>query len=189
MCYDYLKLESILPKKIQSTRSRPNASGVDKDFCDRTGKGYDGVYKEIVYASNGKRKKCIDIGIKAQSITFGQVKQLFKKNAQYQEAKANTLYPEVYKELKNMINTLYPDFKYDSITLNHNLKCIEHIDKYNTSPSIIVGFGKYWGGELVIEGTPFDIRYKPYCFNGSFLKHYTNEFMGDRWSAIFFCKQ
>ncbi len=187
MCYDYLKLESVLPKKIKSSRGRPNVSGIDKEFCDKTGKTYDGHYKDKLY--KGKPMRTKDIGFKIESITFGQVKRLFLKDAKWEDAIANKMYPAVYQELKNLINCINPNFKYDSITLNHNLKCEEHTDRFNTSPSIIVGFGKYWGGELNIENVPYNIRYRPYCFNGSFLKHSTNEFMGDRWSAIFFCKQ
>lgn len=187
MCYDYLRIENVLPKKIVRSRNRPNVSGIDKDYCDRTNKSYIGVHK--TKTKNGKPIRVKDIGFMAESITFGQIKRMFVKNAQFEEAKANKMYPEVYKELKNMIHSINPNFKYNCITLNHNLKCIEHLDKYNCGASIIVGFGKYWGGELVVEKCPINIRYKPHSFNGSKLKHYTNEFMGDRWSAIFFYKQ
>ncbi len=187
MCYDYYLLEKVLPKKIIRSRCRPNVSGVDKEYCDRTDKTYNGTHK--FKTKNGKPIRVKDIGYQAESITFGLVKRLFVKNAEFEEAKANQLYPELYKELKNMINNLRPDFKYNCITLNHNLKCIEHLDKYNCGASIIIGFGKYWGGELVVEKCPIDIRYKPHSFNGSQLKHYTNDFLGDRWTAIFFYKE
>jgi len=169
MCYDYLRIESVLPKKIVRSRNRPNVSGIDKDYCDRTNKSYIGVHK--TKTKNGKPIRVKDIGFMAESITFGQIKRMFVKNAQFEEAKANRMYPEVYKELKNMINSINPNFK------------------YNCGASIIVGFGKYWGGELVVESCPINIRYRPHSFNGSKLKHYTNEYMGDRWSAIFFFKE
>ncbi|KAJ8600017.1 hypothetical protein CTAYLR_001861 [Chrysophaeum taylorii] len=54
------------------------------------------------------------------------------------------------------------------------------------SLSLVVGLGDYEGGELVIEGTPFDIRYKPLAFDGWRQRHWTLPFEGERFSLVFF---
>ena len=76
--------------------------------------------------------------------------------------------------------------KYTSITLNKNFKCLPHKDKGNKKESLIVGLGDYIGGELFIEGIPFDIKYNPLLFNGVDLEHWVNDFEGDRWTIVYY---
>ena len=54
------------------------------------------------------------------------------------------------------------------------------------STSLIVGLGDYDGGELVVEGEPFDIRYAPLTFDGWRQRHWTLPFAGERFSLVWF---
>jgi len=49
-----------------------------------------------------------------------------------------------------------------------------------------VGFGNYPGGNLNVDGESIDIKYKPYTFNGKEKVHFTEDFIGSRWTAVFF---
>jgi tRNA U38,U39,U40 pseudouridine synthase TruA len=73
--------------------------------------------------------------------------------------------------------------------VNCNAQFTPHVDSgrgAGQSLSMIVGFGDYAGGELFVEGPPFDIRYKPIEFDGWKLRHWTNRFCGERFSLVWF---
>jgi hypothetical protein len=197
MCYDYSIIYKKSPKKLPRSRSRPNVSGIDYASCEAKGLLPTGIYKEGVRGirsgklkvdKDGNPQRNNDRGFLIESITFGYTTKMFSKNRPTIESRANRVYPVFYKELKNMINNIDPKFKYDSICVNHNLECKEHIDKFNKASSIIVAWGDYEGGELLVEGVPFNIKESPLRFNGGICRHKTMPFKGDRWSAIFFNK-
>jgi len=198
MCYDYSVIYKLSPNKLPKSRSRKNVSGVDIDSCKERGinpetgtyfKNHIGVKTgKSMTLPNGRQKVSRSMGRLCESITFGYVQPAFTKRGTIKSARANSYYPEFYKELKRMIKSISPDFKYDSICVNHNLECIEHRDKYNKASSIIVGWGDYEGGDLWVEGVPFNIKEYPLRFNGGICSHKTLPFKGDRWTAIFFNK-
>ena len=49
-----------------------------------------------------------------------------------------------------------------------------------------MALGDFVGGELMVEGEAFDIRYKPLEFNGWTQRHWTKPFEGERYSLVFF---
>jgi hypothetical protein len=51
---------------------------------------------------------------------------------------------------------------------------------------LIVGFGTYSGGELMVEGEKHDIRYRAIEFNGWTERHWTMPFSGERYSLVWF---
>lgn len=186
---DWKKFENTLPLKIRRTRKRPNVSGLDHQYI----KNICGVLKEgtktVILPGRtikGKQKIANYVGNLCESITFGRVKPYFTKNAEIQDRKANGLYPELYKNLKLIAQTYFPDFEFNTITLNHNLQCQPHKDSKNVGNSIIIGFGDYKDGELNIEGEKHDIKYKPLKFNGALKKHWVEPFTGERWTAVYF---
>ncbi len=102
-----------------------------------------------------------------------------------------------YKELFDNTNEYFknnspePDFNYTTIQYNKNHKCAKHKDKNNVGDSYIIGFGDYTGGELIVyddSGNPtyVDIKNKFYKFNGSKYYHETNDFIGERYTLVFF---
>ena len=183
----FANLQNLLPKKLIRTRKRLNVSGIDLNYVDKIGGVVEGR-KAIMpgFLKSGKKKTATYIGNLCESVTFGYSKSRFIKNAPLKLRKNNTKYPKVYKQLKYIASIFFPDFKFDAITLNHNLKCEPHKDGNNIGESYIVGFGNYTGGNLNVEGESIDIKYKPYKFNGSESTHYTEDFEGDRWSAVFY---
>jgi FkbM family methyltransferase len=51
---------------------------------------------------------------------------------------------------------------------------------------MIVGLGNYSGGEVLVEGKPYPIRYNPLEFDGWNQLHWTNKFHGERFSLVWF---
>ena len=132
------------------------------------------------------------IGVPCDSTIFGVVKAMFSKKGVYCNSRQNIKYPELYQAILELGLYILPeDFEYNQICLNKNLKCLPHIDKKNVGDSWIVSFGNFTGGELQIFDENdkiklYNIKYKPFCFNGSKVKHGTNEFEGTRYSLIFY---
>ncbi len=46
---------------------------------------------------------------------------------------------------------------------------------------MIVGLGNYTGGEIIVEGVPYDIRYSALEFDGWNQLHWTSQFKGERY--------
>lgn len=46
--------------------------------------------------------------------------------------------------------------------------------------SMIVGLGNYTGGETIVEGISYDIRYNALEFDGWNQLHWTSQFQGER---------
>jgi hypothetical protein len=75
---------------------------------------------------------------------------------------------------------------WDGIQVNQDYQTAAHYDSHNVGESYIVGFGPYFGGNLVIGDKQYDIRHTGYRFNGSKFLHSTSPFCGARFSIVFF---
>ena len=167
-------------KKVSKTYERVNVSGVKKIV--QWGKD-----KEF-----GRHRK---IGYPCESINFGTQEIRFNKKAdRFQASKWNDKLSDLYQSLLDLALYIIPeDLEMKglcNITLNHNLKCLPHFDK-NKGDSIIIGLGNYTGGRLILHHTDTDLEYidiynKPFKFNGKSIKHSTQEFIGNRWSVIYY---
>ena len=76
-----------------------------------------------------------------------------------------------------------------TVVVNRNAQFMPHTDSgagNGQSISMIVGLGDYTGGELVVEGEPNNIRYRPMEFDGWKQRHWTTPFEGERFSIVFF---
>ena len=61
-------------------------------------------------------------------------------------------YPKVNKMLFAYVKAHAPKgFKFDCITINHNVKCIKHTDSRNSPVSLITSVGNYSGGGYVYK--------------------------------------
>jgi len=78
------------------------------------------------------------------------------------------------------------NFKYTSIQVNRNCLCPPHKDKHNVGESMLISFGDYTGGEIVVDGIEYNAFQRPTIFNGHELEHYNNTHTGDKFSIIFF---
>jgi len=124
-----------------------------------------------------------------RTICFGLVKYRiqFKNKPTHGESRFTKLYPEIYDELKQIIQQIYPDFTYTTIQVNHNGVMDYHTDKNNQGDTVILSFGEYEGGYLVID----EKKYNTYCnamrFDASKIPHMvTNDIVGTKYSLIYF---
>jgi len=84
---------------------------------------------------------------------------------------------------------LMPGRRSSTVAVNKHAQFKPHVDTGSgsgQSDSLIVGLGDYVGGELFVEDSIHDIRYKPLTFNGWTQRHYTKVFEGERYSLVFF---
>tara|TARA_B100001094_G_scaffold308166_1_gene340530 strand:+ start:866 stop:1432 length:567 start_codon:yes stop_codon:yes gene_type:complete len=164
---------------------RPNVSGIEK-------------VKQ--FGNDVKFGHIRKLGFPCESITFGTQKIRFKKRTEmYQPSRWNKKFPDLYDALLELATYIIPDdFIFNgemNITLNKNLKCLPHHDQ-NKGDSIIMGFGDYEGGRLILhhkdnnnttcDNEYVDIKYKPFKFNGKNILHSTENFKGNRYSVIYF---
>lgn len=94
-------------------------------------------------------------------------------------------YPEIHEEIFRIGKEICP-FEFKTVQLNKNCQCPPHKDKNNKTRSVIVSFGDYTGGELVIEGEVFDARFNPIEFDGVNNLHWNLEHVGTKYSLIYF---
>ena len=84
----------------------------------------------------------------------------------------------------------YVAVEWNSITVNHNYCTGPHRDRGNDGDSLVVAFGDYTGGELVIfEGEDegiHDVRYNPIVGDMSTALHAVCPFQGERFSLVYY---
>ena len=146
-------------------------------------------FDEMKWIKNYKRKNVSKTP--CYSMVFGEV---CVRCHGLRKASNNKKYPKVYDTLQQLGSQLRLDngdpFPFRSITINKNLPCLPHIDKYNKGNSVILTLGKFAGGKLGILQTEgpksYDVWERPLMFDGSKLVHWTEPFEGTRYSVIFF---
>jgi len=97
----------------------------------------------------------------------------------------------IFKNSCDFFDRYYPGFQYTTIQYNYCNRSAKHIDGNNVGISVIIAFGDYTGGRLIVynendEPEYIDIKNKFYSFNGSKYYHETEEFKGIRTSLVFF---
>lgn len=97
-------------------------------------------------------------------------------------------YPKIHDEIMRIGNLICPDgFSFNSVQLNENVTCPPHKDSKNVGFSILVSFGNYTGGNIVVDNVVYDARHHPIMFNGAELEHYnTPDLEGHKYSLVFF---
>ena len=94
-------------------------------------------------------------------------------------------YPDIYEEIVRIGKEIC-SFDFKTIQLNKNCCCPPHKDKANQSRSILVSFGSYSGGELVIEGVVHNAYHNAIEFDGVNNLHWNLEHTGTKYSLIYF---
>ena len=139
-----------------------------------TGKGYHSVTTGTINQKDA-RQTC-----------FGKV--YFQ--GKIQTSSYSKKYPHMMRLFKKFINSHYSSFKFTSVYVNKNTVCKQHLDSKNVGESLLVGFGKYTGGQtiLYIDDKPksFHIKTNSLIFNGSEIPHKSEHFKGTRYSLVFF---
>jgi hypothetical protein len=141
------------------------------------------LFSKTKFMTSGIRAK-INKGIKPKTMILGFRKWFI--NREYGLSANTSKNQELYDKLKELMRNYDPGFEFSSITINKNFLCEPHKDKGNNGESYIIGFGDYTGGELNIEGTKHDIKYKFLKFDGCKNTHWVEPFEGNRYTAIFF---
>ena len=118
-----------------------------------------------------------------RAAVWGIIKPRFK--SQPELSRYSRKYPEIYEEILKIGKEICP-FEFRTIQLNKNCCCPPHKDKANQSRSLLVSFGQYTGGELVIEGEVFSAYHTPIEFDGADKLHWNLDHVGTKYSLIYF---
>jgi len=139
--------------------------------------------------STSKRKNTTGM----KTIIFGLVKYRvkYKDKPTHGISRFTNLYPEIYDELNTIIKQIYPDFTYTTIQVNHNGVIDYHTDTNNLGDTVILSFGEYTGGNLIIKNNNIEIEYNMNCnsirFDASLVLHkVNNDIIGNKFSLIYF---
>ena len=94
-------------------------------------------------------------------------------------------HPEIYKETKRTINKHAP-IKVSAFMLNHNYVTKPHTDKLNKGKSVVIAFGDYEGGDLIVEGKKVNTKHRPATLQPK-VKHWNEPIKkGNRYSIVGF---
>jgi tRNA U38,U39,U40 pseudouridine synthase TruA len=108
----------------------------------------------------------------------------------YNDPRGNTLFPELLRAAFQLEKVIAPNRPPSAtIAINRHASFKPHRDTgagAGQTVSLIVALGDFVGGEIVVEGQPHDIRYKPIEFNGWKQRHWTLPFKGERYSLVYF---
>lgn len=104
--------------------------------------------------------------------------------------KLKNSFPEYQNIFEEFVYYHANNFNFDQVVINKDFKITRHLDAKNVGESIIIGLGDYQGGELIVEREDsiekIDIKNKFYKFNGSKYYHYVEDFVGTRYSLVFY---
>jgi hypothetical protein len=98
-------------------------------------------------------------------------------------------YPHIMELFGKFIESHCPEFKFNSVYVNKNVECRNHVDSKNVGESLLVGIGNYIGGETVLYtdiSRKFDIKENSLRFNGSEIFHKSLPFKRTRYSLVFY---
>ena len=137
---------------------------------------------------------------RGHSLRTGTTDQPNARQSVFRKNKPSLLYkkyPHIMDLFEIFINSHSPSFKFSSVYINKNTVCKKHVDSKNTGESLIVSFGDFTGGEIVLynnqnsfndKSQPYEIniQYRSLIFDGSKIYHSSNEFEGLRYSIVFF---
>lgn len=76
-----------------------------------------------------------------------------------------------------------------TVAVNRRAQFLPHRDSgggAGQSTSLIAALGDFTGGELVVEGEVHDVRYRGLEFDGWTQRHWTQPFVGERFSLVWF---
>jgi hypothetical protein len=148
---------------------------------------YDKIYEMLEKITLYKKKKDGNtnrLGFPShRGCVWGIIKPRFK--SQPELSRYSRKYPEIHEEIVRIGKEICP-FEFKTVQLNKNCQCPPHKDKANQSRSILVSFGDYTGGELVIEGVVQNAYHNPIEFDGVNNLHWNLEHTGTKYSLIYF---
>jgi hypothetical protein len=114
---------------------------------------------------------------------FGIIQERF--SGKVNESLDTRDFPHVWEELKRIGNIICP-FKWETIYVNKDLVCPPHKDKNNKGSSLLISFGNYTGGLIVVEGIEYNAYHTPTVFNGRLMEHWNTPIIGTKYSLVFY---
>jgi hypothetical protein len=79
---------------------------------------------------------------------------------------------ELWEECQEFMRTNFPDFLWNQIYIHPNYSAKPHKDCHVIGNVLVVAFGDFEGGELVIDDVPYVTKDKVTYFEGSKLEHW-----------------
>jgi len=161
-------------------------------FIEQEADIYKRLSRELMEVKLPKRKRNGVYSGTQRSVTFGWVFNWYKGGKRL--ATCNEKFPLVYALLKEIIKFSDISFQFTSIQVNQNVNCKPHIDKNNVGETVIIGFGDYSEGNIVVERKVKLIRNRRTSYNisGNFLRfnasnfHWTEPWIGNRITVMFY---
>ena len=158
----------------------------DLEFIDNT-------RRKKINSNKGKTYSML-YGVTPYSILRSKEPKTFRQkdpNSNYYLTLGRMKYPllqDIFEEFRDLH---FPDFKFNSVMINKNLKTKKHRDGQNVGESILLGLEDYSEGYINVEQD--DKTFKKYKtwhklnkFNGSKYEHYTSDFTGERFTLVFY---
>lgn len=119
---------------------------------------------------------------KHRATTFGITRARY--SGKVGPSRATLKWPHIWEEIQKIGNHF--NFNFTSVQVNHNCMCPPHKDTKNIGDSLLISFGEYTGGEIVIEGEVKNAYCNPIIFNGHELEHWNLDHVGNKYSLVFF---
>ena len=115
----------------------------------------------------------------------GLVRQ--RMSARVEQSAFSKKHPLIHAEIFRIGKLICP-FEFTSVHLNKNTVCPKHFDSKNAGVSLIISFGEYNGGTLVVDGVECNAWLQPVMFNGSTLLHWNTALEPDanKYSLVFY---
>ena len=79
---------------------------------------------------------------------------------------------ELWEEIQHFMKDNFPDFFWNQVYIHPNYSAKPHKDPHVIGNVLVVAFGDFEGGELVVEGTPYITKDKATYFEGGKLEHW-----------------
>jgi hypothetical protein len=114
----------------------------------------------------------------------------FTRHIIHEKSLMSKKYPEIHDELMRIGRLICHSVcqPFTTIYMNKNIQCDPHKDTSNHGDLIIVSFGEYEGGDLIIEGERACAKYHPILFDGAKYEHWNpKDLVGTKYSLVFFC--
>ena len=161
---------------------------IPQEICDTL---FNYLEKLSITLHKGKSSRAKTFGTH-RSMSLGIVRN--RHNMKYGLSAKTKQLPDLYEMLLDIYNKYFFDEEIENpttITINKNLVCPPHKDKYNKSSSVIFSIGDYEGCNLIIQKPDGDEEINtfrnPVMFEGSKYTHYNTPLIsGTKYSFIFF---
>lgn len=120
-----------------------------------------------------------------RSTVFGEITPRFGEK-KWKHSRMTEKHPHIWKLIWALGDIICNDIEWTTVQVNHNVICKPHVDKNNKGESVIVSFGNYYGGNLVVGEEEFDTYRRPLIFDGSEIHFNTDDLEGNKYSLVYY---